>query len=524
MLEATASNKINSYTSHFIRPEGILLIVLLVVAFLPVLLVDIPAMADYPNHLARMSILMRAGTPEAHPYYEAAWAPYPNLAMDLVVPFAGRLIGIELASKLFYLVSQMLVVSGAMAVGAAAQGRVILSGFVASLFLYAMPFAFGFVNFEFGLGIVLWSIAVWIWLAERPLPLRLAIHAVFVVVLYISHLFALGLYGIVVGLYELSRWPDHIENWKRTILLVAGMAAPVVAVGALALAYGGKVGGEGTEWALSAKLLALVQVNGFSRYTSSAVTVVLVILSYLAVKHRMVAVSRVGCWIGFGLLCLFILMPFRVADTAFVDGRVLLALVLILPAFVTIKRPQGSRGTLLVALAFGAGLANSGIAIWAQLSCRGEYRALMTAFDAIPMGSRILTGQNGLPDDPPTNLLLYPMYNAAALAVVTRNALMPTLFTYPGKQPVRPRPEVANLTVPQGGPIPMSELEAYAAGALPPVEAAYAAHWTRDFDYLLVIAPERSPPRHGNLELIAEGKQFKFYRIRKLVDADRKSG
>lgn len=70
----------------------------------------------------------------------------------------------------------------------------------------------------------------------------------------------------------------------------------------------------------------------------------------------------------------------------------------------------------------------------------------------------------------------------------------------------------------------MSELEAYAAGALPPVEAAYAAHWTRDFDYLLVIAPERSPPRHGNLELIAEGKQFKFYRIRKLVDADRKSG
>ncbi|MBZ9777265.1 hypothetical protein [Mesorhizobium sp. CO1-1-8] len=99
MFEATASSKINIYTSHFIRPEGILLIVLLVVAFLPVLLVDIPAMADYPNHLARMSILMRAGTSEAHPYYEAAWAPYPNLAMDLVVPFAGRLIGIELASS-----------------------------------------------------------------------------------------------------------------------------------------------------------------------------------------------------------------------------------------------------------------------------------------------------------------------------------------------------------------------------------------------------------------------------------------
>ncbi|MCV3207021.1 hypothetical protein OHD62_10235 [Mesorhizobium sp. YC-39] len=510
--------------SHFIWLKGFLLLVVLVVAFLPVMIVDIPAMADYPNHLARMSILMRAGTPEAHPYYEAAWAPYPNLAMDLIVPFVGRFIGIELASKLFYLVSQMLVVSGAMAIGAAAQGRVIISGFIASLFLYAMPFAFGFVNFEFAFGIALWAVAVWIWLADRPLPQRLATHAVFVVVLYISHLFALGLYGVVVGLYELSRWPEHIENWKRTVLLVAGMAAPAIIVGALALAFGGKVGGNGTEWALSAKLLALVQVNGFSRYTSSAVTVVLMILTYLVVKHKMVTVSHAGYWIGFGLLCLFIVMPFRVADTAFVDGRVLLALVLILPAFITIKRPQGARGLVFVALMVGVVLANSSVTIWAQLSCRSDYRALTTAFDDIPMGSRILTGMDGPPEDPPSDLLLYPMYNAAALAVVTRDALMPTLFTYPGKQPVRPRPEIASLTVPQGGPIPMSELEAYAAGASPPVEAAYAAHWTRDFDYLLVIAPGIGSSRHSNLELIATGKQFKLYRIRKLADTDTESG
>ncbi|MER9297424.1 glucosyltransferase domain-containing protein [Mesorhizobium sp. M0621] len=491
---------------------------------MPTLIVDIPAMADYPNHLARMSILMRAGTPEAHPYYEVAWAPYPNLAMDLVVPFVGRFIGIELASRLFYLTAQMLVVSGAMAIGLAVQGRVMISGFVASLFLYAAPFAFGFVNFEFAFGIALWAIAVWIWLADRPLPLRLATHTVFVMVLYISHLFALGLYGLVVGLYELSRWRDHIKNWKDAVLLVAGTAAPTIMVGALALAFGGKVGGNGTEWYLSAKLLGLFQVNGFSKYTSSLVTAALIVLIYLAVKRKMLRVSRAGCWIGLGLLCLFILMPFRLADTAFVDGRVLLALVLILPAFTTIERLEGLRRSIFVALLVGVALANSGVTIWAQLSYRSEYGALMTAFDGIAPGSRILTGLDGYPENPPSDLLLYPMYNAATLAVVTRDALVPTLFTYPGKQPLRPRPEIASLTVPQGEPIPMSELDAYAAGASPPVIAAYAGHWTRDFDYLLLIEPEGTSSRRGNLDLIATGDRFEFYRIRKPADTDRVSG
>ena len=495
--------------------------VLLVVAFLPTLIVDTPAMTDYPNHLARMSILMRAGTPEAHPYYEVAWAPYPNLAMDLIVPFVGRLIGIELASRLFYLIAQMLVVSGAMAIGLAAQGRVIISGFVASLFLYAMPFAFGFVNFEFAFGIALWAVAVWIWLVDRPLPRRLATHTVFVMVLYIFHLFALGLYGVVVGLYELSRWRDHTKNWKHVVLLVAGMAAPAITVGTVALAFGGEVGGNGTAWFLSAKLLGLFQVNGFSRRTSLVVTAVLIIFIYLAVKRKMLSVSRAGCWIGLGLLSLFILMPFRLADTAFVDGRVLLALVLVLPAFTTIKRLEGLRGWVFVAPLVGVALANSGVTIWAQSSYRSEYRALMTAFDGVALGSRILTGLDGPPENPPTDLLLYPMYNAATLAVVTRDALVPTLFTYPGKQPLRPRPEIASLTVPQGEPITMSELDAYAAGASPPVMAAYAAHWTRDFDYLLVIEPEGGSASGSNLELIATGERFKFFRIRKQADTDR---
>src|SRR5258708_19965661 len=80
-------------------------------SLLPVLLTPIPAMVDYPNHLARMYILSQNGVPDANPYYEVAWALYPNLAMDLLVPQMARLISVEDATRLFLLLSQLLIVA-----------------------------------------------------------------------------------------------------------------------------------------------------------------------------------------------------------------------------------------------------------------------------------------------------------------------------------------------------------------------------------------------------------------------------
>lgn len=61
----------------------IALILLIGAALLPVLLVRIPAMVDYPDHLARMYLLHANGTAAANPYYRVVWVLYPDLAMDL---------------------------------------------------------------------------------------------------------------------------------------------------------------------------------------------------------------------------------------------------------------------------------------------------------------------------------------------------------------------------------------------------------------------------------------------------------
>ena len=136
--------------------------IMLVLGLVPVLTTPIPAMVDYVNHLARMYELAAQGTSRASPFYHVDWRLYPNLAMDLIVPLLARWTGVEIASRLFLLVSQVLVVTGSMAIERRVKGRTQVAGLIAVLYLFNAPFAWGFLNFEAALGVALWGIAAWL--------------------------------------------------------------------------------------------------------------------------------------------------------------------------------------------------------------------------------------------------------------------------------------------------------------------------------------------------------------------------
>src|SRR5438034_4854564 len=53
--------------AFYMRLATCAVILLVAASLLPTLLVDIPAMADYLNHLARMYVLTDAGTPNENP-------------------------------------------------------------------------------------------------------------------------------------------------------------------------------------------------------------------------------------------------------------------------------------------------------------------------------------------------------------------------------------------------------------------------------------------------------------------------
>jgi len=76
---------------------------------LPILRAELPPLVDYPNHLARMHVLIEQPRSQAlQQYYAIHWAPLPNLAMDLTVPALARIMPLDWAAKAFVLVSLFL--------------------------------------------------------------------------------------------------------------------------------------------------------------------------------------------------------------------------------------------------------------------------------------------------------------------------------------------------------------------------------------------------------------------------------
>ena len=490
---------------------------LFVLALLPVLAVPIPAMADYPNHLARMYLLVRDGTPAESPIYRVAWTLSPNLALDLVVPRLGRVMSVETATRMFLLASQILTVTGAVAIELAVKRRFELSGFLALMVLYSIPFAWGFLNFQFGLGIGLWGIAAWLALPERAPVLRLAVHALVVVVVVASHLFALGIYGFTLGLHELWRAWNRRGALAESAIRFGTLALPALVLLGLMLAAGGTVGEAGNRWHLGFKPFWLfASLNGYSLQLSALCSAALAVLIYVLARAGALRLAESGAWILVGLGLLYLAVPSHLFDTAFVDLRILAAAALILPAFLTVSPPSrraARNGALLVLAVI---LANLGLAITVALSYRSTYAAMIDSFGRLEKGARVLIAHSGEGANPPfSELTTYPMYNAPTLAVHYADAFVPTLFTSVGKQPVVPREPYRRLAVPYGAPVRVAALRQLAEGESPPDIPSYVRSWQTDFEYLYVLGPAAPNPMPDRLEVREADPRFAVYRIRK---------
>jgi hypothetical protein len=486
-------------------------------SLLPILLTPIPAMVDYPNHLARMYILSRNGTPDANPYYEVAWALYPNLAMDLLVPQMARLISVENATRLFLLLSQLLIVGGALVLERVVKGRVQLAGFAALMVLYCLPFAWGFVNFEFGLGVALWGIAAYLMVAERALPLRFVVNAVFVTALFAAHFFALGVYGATLGFYELWRACDRKVPCRAAALRLVMIAIPVVALFGVMQSSGGSIGSEGTTWSFEFKPLWLFRImNGYNLTVSAATTLALTGLLYFAAKRGFLKLEPAGIWLAIGFALLYLATPLELLGTLFVDLRVIPAAALIIPAFCSMSLPSRRWTVAALAAVTSITLANLAIVFMVWLSYRADYAAIIKSFHKIDRGSLVLIGGSGEAEDPPfSDLTQYPMTYAPTLAVHYANAFVPNLFTAVGKQPVRARPAIQRLAIPYGGPMPIRVLAAVAAGQTPSGTPPFVRTWYRDYDYLYVLGPHVMNPLPNLLEELDRSARFVLYKIRR---------
>lgn len=494
-----------------------LLAVLAAVSFLPVLLTPIPAMVDYPNHLARMYILSQNGTPDANPHYEVAWAFYPNLGMDLLVPQMARLMSVENATRLFLLVSQLLIVGGALLLEWARKGRVHLAGFAALAFLYCLPFSWGFVNFEFGLGLALWGIAVYLMLAERPWPLRFVANGIFVAALYAAHFFSLGIYGATLGLYELWRIRQQRTPYRVAAARLGALALPALALFGIMHMTAGSIGSEGTSWFLGFKLIWSLRImNGYNLTAAATTGLALMIALLFGARRGVLKLDPAGSWIAIGFALLYLIIPSKLFGTSFVDLRVIPAAALILPAFCSLPLPSRAWRMAALAAISGVILINLAVVLAVWLPYRDDYAAVIESFHKIDRGSRVLVASTDDNGDPPfADLTSYPMYYAPTLAVHYANAFVPNLFTEAGKQPVRARESVRRLAIPYGGPVPSGLLVAIAKSQPPADVPPFVRTWYQDYDYLYVLGSPVPNPLPELLEVLDTSERFVLYKVRR---------
>lgn len=506
---------------------------------LPVALTHMPPLLDYPNHLARMWLL--AGGAEQAPLdgiYGVDWSgASTNIGIDLLAATLGRLVGGWVLAPLLLGAAVLLP-----PLGAVLLNRVVFGGWHwwqagFAVLAWNSTLLAGFLNFQIGLGLALLAAATdpaairW----AGPLgaaPLRMGLGAM----LLVFHPFAAGLYGVLLA--GLAFGADHglpggqtpfgrrVRRAAATAGLGVGLPVACFLLLAPTLPGGHAPAGVYDIWAgFTPGNKALTLLSAIATYDLRLDTVAVLLLWAAA---RLVASGpllryHAGLMLSaLGLLALAVLVPSTLGGTAFVDWRfpvmaVLTAAAALRPGLRSARAGQAMAVALmLLALARTGWIAG----IWRER--QADVAAVEGVLAFVPAGAAVLpvehTGTDGASPRGRVLAVGLPFYwHLPSLAVPLRHAFVPTLFTAPGKQPLRVLPPWAEISVLEGMPAPVRYLHAFAPSPQASYMMGYMAHWRGRFDYMLVLDADMPDADDAalvpGLELLADRGFARLYRI-----------
>lgn len=518
-------------TSPIVHRRWLVVLVhgLLIAAMLfPLVLVEVPALIDYPNHLARAHILATIqDNPLLQERYTADWKLVPNLGMDLVVVPLASFVSIFTAGRLFLAVTLLSVVGGTLALHRVLHGRVGLWPAVVYLFVYNHIVAWGFLNNLFGFGLCLFAFAGWIATERWPAWARLAAFTLASGALFFSHLFVFGAYGLLIGAYQLGQFLRRRE-WTlgravRVLVIPAGQFALPVLLWAMSPGATGTVPGSSGafyygHWASKLRSLwspAVLYGNGIDLAAIVFIVAALLVLLFTR-SLTLVPAMRVPLVI-LGGVALF--MPMWVFSLVGVDFRLPFLIVCLAVAGTSLKtntRPFIPALAMVALLLFGG-------RIWSTTELwRGydqEFRELREASRTIDPGARVIVGRfEELPWFVPSRIYSH----VVSLAVIERSVFLPDLFTGP-QQPLGVTPAYADIDMPNGDLLELKDLEegmdrfqaeqlkekTLRRGARP-----YWGNWPANFDYLVMLDAEgRDNPFPGVVTPVHLGSYFAIYAV-----------
>jgi hypothetical protein len=506
-----------------------------VLALAPLLLVDIPPLLDYPNHMARMFVLAFGQTdPVLSRMFAPHWSVIPNLALDVLIPPMLHVMPLDVAGRIAIAIAILLPIGGCVALSRAIFGVRSYWPIASAFAAHNVALRLGLLNFLFGVGLALLVAALWVaWRDTRPLR-TIAITALGAVAVFFCHVMGLALLMLLLGCREAQvilaqkggARVRFAEVLKRGGALICAFAAPLILFTASQVA---------STWTallwqpLFAKVYGLF--GGFLTVATSvdlAAAVVCFAFVYVCLReHRgrmslWMAASGGILWIGYAAA------PFFFKGSGFFSTRFpVMATFLLFAGFVpTALTPRARTITAIgfVAL-FCVRMAWIGT-VWSDHNT--DLAQLRQVIASVEPGSKVLV--LCVPDDEapaywqhtPAGreipLLFQTDLHEAALLLSEHKAFWPSMFASASQQPIVVLPPYADLSTPIVGPPPHSALSQppnpLAASMFP-----IAPDWRSRFDYVLLLdaggEPDLTAWAGDRMDLISATDAAALFRIRK---------
>ena len=489
---------------------------------LPIWAVPMPMLLDYPNHVARIWLL--SGGLDQGPmatFYELDWAALTNIGIDLLARGPGRLVPAEVQGALYLWLGAALPV-----LGAALLNRRLFGGWSwwqlgFGIFAWNLTLLAGFLNFNIGVGLALLAVAAEPWLARQPAWAGLVLRVFCGFLLGVMHAFALFLYAAVLGALALGPVARGWFTWPRLRAVAWAVVPPVAALALLvllapALPGSHEVSGATPRSPLMDSLALLAEPGRKLRNGLAAIQTYRLKPDLLALLFLLVPLGWAAArgWVRWhaglfaavaGMALLFLAFPDFAVGTGWLDRRFaqmgfILALVALRPSLPARFVPELAAAMVLMV---GARTAWVGW-VWWQRSA--DVAAVERALEPVPAGALVLPLEHSpIANQVPLGRVFidgFPAYyHLAGLAVLRRQAFVPTLFTARGKQPLAVRPAWQALAVPEGPLASVNAVEHLDRLDWYRATAPYLEHWQR-FDYALVLNADM-PDIYGPVSLPA---------------------
>ncbi|WP_316181171.1 MULTISPECIES: hypothetical protein [unclassified Bradyrhizobium] len=509
-----------STASHMQRLWAVLALVLAIVLALPFLLVDVPPVLDYPNHLARLFVLAHPDDPVLSQMYAPNWRVLPNLGMDVIGVALLRFTDVHVGGRILLALSLFAPLFGVIAYHRAVFGRLSLWPLAAGIIAYDGVFLLGFMNFQLSLGLALGGAAGWVALRRRGWLPAIAWGAIAAAAAFLCHIFGLLFFAVLIGAGEADRlWRLRRSPGLARELVVVACALGITLSPAVLL-YGLCPLGEGGlqlgAWIGPPKLWRIMTPFLTTSAELTVITTVAVLSVLILVRRQIVVAPGIPLALA-ALFVAFVAAPWSALGGTFIDMRFAAMCGLLL--FAGLQPVVSGRKAALVGIVLaGLTLIRTADIASAWIDHRVDLAELRAAIAHVQPGARVIAAHGHEQPVSSRRERILPGFryvdsHMAALLVIERRAFWPLMFAHPSQQPVAVRPSFARLAQPLAEPAAWRWLQPDTPSADVLQLARYLAGWRSHFDAVLLLDPPLPEQPVAGLTPLYLGSYIQLFRV-----------